>query len=105
MITRTATPKYGLLLLFFCPACSWRCLAQDEPAKSSAGRPVKVLLVTGIEYHNWRETAPQIAKQLARAPASTSTGDRFQRPLSDKIFDYDVLFFNFWNSGTTTRPG
>jgi hypothetical protein len=43
-------------------------LRAAEPAASSADQRVKVLLITGIEYHNWRETAPQIAKQLGSCP-------------------------------------
>ena len=70
-----------------------------EPAAPAAGRPVKVLLVTGIEYHNWRETAPQIAKQLGLCPGIDVTLEtNFNVLCSDKIFEYDVLFFNFWNS-------
>jgi type 1 glutamine amidotransferase len=70
-----------------------------EPATSAANKRVKVLLVTGIEYHNWRETAPQIAKQLASCPDIAVTLEtNFNVLCSDEIFKYDVLFFNFWNS-------
>ncbi len=70
-----------------------------EPAASSANKRVKVLLVTGIEYHNWRETAPQIAKQLASCPdIEVRLETNFNVLCSDEIFKYDVLFFNFWNS-------
>ena len=74
-------------------------LCAAEPAASSANKRVKVLLVTGIEYHNWRETAPQIAKQLTSCPdIELRLETNFNVLCSDKIFDYDVLFFNFWNS-------
>ena len=77
--------------------CGTPCAA--EPAAASAHKRVKVLLVTGIEYHNWRETAPQIAKQLAACPDIEVTLDtNFNILCSDDIFGYDVLFFNFWNS-------
>ena len=77
--------------------CETLCAA--EPATSSANKRVKVLLVTGIEYHNWRETAPQIAKQLASCPDIEVTLEtNFNVLCSDEIFKYDVLFFNFWNS-------
>jgi type 1 glutamine amidotransferase len=74
-------------------------LRAAEPAASSADQRVKVLLITGIEYHNWRETAPQIAKQLASCPDIEVRLDaNFNVLCSDEIFNYDVLFFNFWNS-------
>ncbi len=77
-----------------------RALCAAEPAASSfANQRVKVLLVTGIEFHNWRETAPQIAKQLTSCPDIEVTLEtNFNVLCSDEIFDYDVLFFNFWNS-------
>ena len=83
-----------LLLGVVCPA-----LCAAEPAASSADKRVKVLLITGIEFHNWRETAPQIAKQLASCPDIEVTLEtNFNVLCSDEIFEYDVLFFNFWNS-------
>ena len=78
-------------------ACA--ALSAAEPAATSANRRVKVLLVTGIEYHNWRETAPQIAKQLTSCPnIEVKLETNFNVLCSDDIFAYDVLFFNFWNS-------
>ncbi|MFH1920068.1 MAG: ThuA domain-containing protein [Planctomycetota bacterium] len=83
-----------LLLGVVCPA-----LCAAEPAASSANKRVKVLLITGIEYHNWRETAPQIAKQLTSCPdIELRLETDFNVLCSDEMFDYDVLFFNFWNS-------
>jgi type 1 glutamine amidotransferase len=77
--------------------CGTLCAA--EPAASSANKRVKVLLVTGIEYHNWRETAPQIARQLASCPdIEVKLVADVNVLCSDEIFDCDVLFFNFWNS-------
>ena len=83
-----------LLLGVVCPA-----LCAAEPAASSANKRVKVLLVTGIEFHNWRETAPQIAKQLTSCPdIEVRLETNFNVLCWDEILDYDVLFFNFWNS-------
>ncbi|MCL2349828.1 MAG: hypothetical protein FWC50_16380, partial [Planctomycetaceae bacterium] len=59
---------------------------------------VKVLVVTGIEYHVWQETAPQIAKQLASCPElDVKLEPDYNILCTDKIFDYDVIFFNFCN--------
>lgn len=83
-----------LLLAAVSPA-----LCAAEPAASLANKRVKVLLITGIEYHNWRETAPQIAKQLTSCPdIEVKLETNFNVLCSDDIFAYDVLFFNFWNS-------
>ena len=61
-------------------------------------KKVKVLVVTGIEYHAWRETAPQIAKQLASCPdLEVLLEPNYNILCTDKIFDYDVIFFNFCN--------
>ncbi|MCC7087311.1 MAG: ThuA domain-containing protein [Pirellulales bacterium] len=87
-----------LLLLLLCGVLvgSVGAAPQDKPP---ANQPVKVLLVTGIEYHNWRATAPQIAKQLASCPEiEVRVATNINVLCSDEIFDYDVMFFNFWNS-------
>ena len=74
---------------------------------AAKAEPVKVLLVTGIEYHDWRSTAPQIAKQLQACPdIEVRLATDFNILCSDEIFDYDVMFFNFCNLrdyNTTTR--
>ncbi len=67
-------------------------------AVPAATKPVKVLVVTGIEYHAWRETAPQIAKQLASCKdLDVRLEPDYNILCTDKIFDYDVIFFNFCN--------
>jgi len=83
----------SVLLFFVASAFLWEMqLVFAQPA----AKKVKVLVVTGIEYHDWRATAPQIAKQLA----SCSDLDVLLEPdynilCTDKIFNYDVIFFNF----------
>jgi len=70
-------------------------------AQSSAeqGKKVKVLVVTGVEYHAWRETAPQIARQLASCPdLNVQLEPDYNILCTDKIFAYDVIFFNFANT-------
>ena len=59
---------------------------------------MNVLVVTGIEYHAWQETAPQIAAQLASCPdLEVRLEPDYNILCTDKIFDYDVIFFNFCN--------
>ena len=70
-------------------------LAQQVDGKDGK---VKVLVVTGVEYHAWRETAPQIAKQLASCPdLEVLLEPDYNILCTNKIFDYDVIFFNFAN--------
>ena len=89
--------RFFTVILLLRVVCGTPCAA--EPAASSTNKRVKALLVTGIEYHNWRETAPQIAKQLTFCPhIEVRLETNFNVLCSDEIFDYDVLFFNFWNS-------
>lgn len=95
------SPHRSLPLLFVTSFLGVACgaICDAEPSAAPGHERVKVLLVTGIEYHNWRETAPQIAKQLGLCPGIEVTLEtNFNILCSDTILDYDVLFFNFWNS-------
>ncbi len=76
--------------------CGWQ-FAFAQPATEKSEK-VRVLVVTGIEYHAWQETAPQIAKQLASCPElDVKLEPDYNTLCTDKIFDYDVIFFNFCN--------
>jgi len=67
-----------------------------EPAK--AGKPIKVLLVTGAEYHNWRETAPVLAAQLRKDPRMDVRVIEDANFLdSSAVGGYDVIFLNYMN--------
>jgi len=71
--------------------------AWAQPAAEN-NKKLKVLVVTGIEYHAWKETAPQIAKQLASCPdLEVVLEPDYNILCSNRIFDYDVIFFNFCN--------
>ena len=99
MITLPSLPSYCFLPLLLLSGMLVESIGAAEPAEPPANQRVKVLLVTGVEYHNWRETAPQIAKQLASCPDIEVRLETSINVLcSDEIFGYDVLFFNFWNS-------
>jgi type 1 glutamine amidotransferase len=92
--------KISLSVLGLLLALVFVCSMQTVFAQSSAdqGKKVKVLVVTGIEYHAWRETAPQIARQLASCPdLDVRLEPDYNILCSDKMFDYDVIFFNFAN--------
>jgi len=67
-----------------------------EPA--SAGPSIKVLLVTGAEYHNWRETAPALAAQLRKDPRIEVRVVEDAHFLdSAAIHHYDVILLNYMN--------
>jgi hypothetical protein len=92
-------PSCRLFPVILLLGTAWGSLCAAEPAATPANKRVKVLLVTGIEFHNWRETAPQIAKQLTSCPEiEVKLETNFNVLCSDDIFKYDVLFFDFWNS-------
>ncbi len=99
MTTFHAIPWRRLIAILPLLTAMAPALCAAEPTSVATSGRVKVLLITGIEYHNWRETAPQIAKQLTACPDIDVTLEtNFNVLCSDRIFEYDVLFFNFWNS-------
>jgi len=88
----------SVLLLFVTSAFLWEMQPVFAQPVGEKDKKVKVLVVTGIEYHNWRETAPQITRQLASCPdLDVRLEPDYNILCTDKIFDYDVLFFNFAN--------
>jgi len=63
-----------------------------------AAKPIKVLLVTGAEYHNWRETAPVLAAQLRKDPRMDVRLIEDANFLdSSAVGTYDVIFLNYMN--------
>ena len=87
-------------LILLSAAIALACGLQSAVAQPAAenNKKVKVLVVTGIEYHAWRETAPQIARQLASCPElEVKLEPDYNILCTDAIFDYDVIFFNFCN--------
>ena len=89
------TQKIPLSVLLFLVVFT---LLHGQSEAAEANKKVKVLVVTGIEYHAWRETAPQIAKQLASCPdLEVVLEPDYHILCSNRIFDYDVIFFNFCN--------
>ena len=90
-MTQKITTSVLLLLAVF-------ALLHGQSKAAEANKKVKVLVVTGIEYHAWKETAPQIARQLASCPDMEVVLETDYNILcSDRVFEYDVIFFNFCN--------
>jgi type 1 glutamine amidotransferase len=59
-------------------------------------RPVKVLIITGDEYHQWRQTAPFIKKLLTGAGHQVDITEAPSRDLTpENLARYDVLLLNY----------
>ena len=79
----------GLAMALAFPAAS---PAADAP------KPIRVLLVTGNEYHNWRETAPVLVAQLRKDPRIDVRVIEDANFLdSPAVNSYDVIFLNYMN--------
>lgn len=85
------------LLLAVAGMLVWSGTASSaESAKAAA--PIKVLLVTGAEYHNWRETAPVLAAQLRKDPRMDVRVVEDAHFLdSAAVGRYDVILLNYMN--------
>jgi uncharacterized protein len=65
---------------------------------ADAPKPIRVLLVTGNEYHNWRETAPVLVAQLRKDPRMDVRVIEDANFLdSPAVNAYDVIFLNYMN--------
>ena len=83
-------------------AATASALAEGQPSApmSSPSGQCKVLVLTGNEYpgHNWKETAPLLAKILAadsRLSAAVNPDPSFLA--SPRLHDYDVVVLNYMN--------
>jgi type 1 glutamine amidotransferase len=86
----------------------WESDAQSEvkAAVTTEKRPgTPVLLVTGVEYHNWRETMPVLVEQLGkdkRLVVEVVEDPNFLA--SPKIHDYPVMVMH-WMNWQVPAPG
>ena len=73
------------------------CLFLAAVAVSGAEpKGAKVLIITGDEYHKWKETAPFIKKLLTGAGHSVDVTQSPSKDLtSDNLAKYDVLLLNY----------
>lgn len=87
-----------LLALLTCPITT---VSADEAAS-----PVRVLIVTGIDYkgHPWRETGPAMRQVLEHKNLMEARiVEDHEFLASDVIFDYDVILMHFKNYDPTKR--
>jgi uncharacterized protein len=79
-------------------------------AEPPAEPPVRVLLVTGVDYagHRWKETTPALRGVLEKDSRLTvRVIEDHEFLASDAIFDYDVILLHMKNYDPTQRaePG
>jgi type 1 glutamine amidotransferase len=64
-----------------------------------AARPIKVLIITGDEYHDWRHTAPFLKEILTKAGDQVDITQTPSRDLTpENLARYDVLLLNYRNT-------
>ncbi len=71
-----------------------------DVAPAAETKPVRVLLLTGIDYggHKWKETSPALRAVLEKDQRlEVRIVDDLEFLASDVIFDYDVLLMHFKN--------
>lgn len=79
--------------------------AQSSSRNDQPTHPIKVLLLTGQEYHDWRSTAPVLADILKKDPRLSVTVVEDPSFLaSPDIHTYDVIF-NHWMNWQVPAPG
>jgi type 1 glutamine amidotransferase len=63
---------------------------------AAEAREVKVLIITGDEFHKWRETAPFLKELLTRAGHKVDVTDAPSRDLTpENLARYDVFVLNY----------
>jgi type 1 glutamine amidotransferase/HEAT repeat protein len=79
---------------------------QKPVVKANAGAPKKVLIVTGMEMHNWRETTPLLTEAIAedkRLEVSVSEDPRTLA--SPELGKYDVIVLHYQNNKVEVPEG
>jgi len=67
-------------------------------AQQAGSKRIQVLLVTGVELHDWRQTAPVLAEQLRRDPRVDVRVVEDPHFLDSSAIDrYDVIVLHFMN--------
>ncbi len=78
----------------------------SDAAAADEAKPVRVLLVTGVDYpgHVWKETSPALRAVLEKDKRlEVRIVDDIEFLATEVIFDYDVLFVHFKNYAVPKR--
>jgi len=71
-------------------------LVATAVAGGAETKAVKVLIITGDEYHKWKETAPFLKEVLTRAGHKVDVTETPSKDLTaDNLARYDVLLLNY----------
>ena len=74
-------------------------LLMTAGASGVKAKEVKVLIITGDEFHKWRETAPFIKEVLTKAGHKVDITETPSKDLTpDNLSRYDVLLLNYRNT-------
>jgi type 1 glutamine amidotransferase/HEAT repeat protein len=74
--------------------------------KANAGALKKVLIVTGMEMHNWRETTPLLTEALAEEKRLEVSVSEDPRTLASPELDtYDVIVLHYQNNKVEVPAG
>ncbi len=64
--------------------------------RDAAAREVKVLIITGDEFHKWKETAPYLKELLTKAGHKVDVTETASKDLTpENLARYDVLLLNY----------
>jgi uncharacterized protein len=86
---------FHILMMCWLPVAMFVAAAAEEPKKPE--RPARVLIVTGVEYHAWKETAPAIQKVLERDKRIEARIVEDPEFLATPVVaDYDVIFLHIF---------
>ena len=87
------------MMILAAAVCALATTAAAEPlVKANAGAAKKVLIVTGLDLHNWKATTPVLVEAIARdkrLEVSVSEDPRFLG--SPHLKDYDVIVLHYMN--------
>jgi type 1 glutamine amidotransferase len=71
-------------------------LLASAAACGAQAKEVKVLIITGDEYHKWKETAPFLKEVLTKAGHKVDVTETPSKDLTDdNLAKYDVLLLNY----------
>lgn len=74
--------------------------------RANKGAPKRVLIVTGLEYHKWRETTPLLVKALAADRRMEISVSEEPAILAQAVLaDYDVIVLHYQNNQVPAPEG
>ncbi len=92
-----AGPDAQRFLAAFICACLWADAARAQQPAAPA-RPIRALIVTGMDIHDWKSTAPALATGMEKDSRIKTTMMQDPHELgASPLDDYDVVVLHFMN--------